>query len=135
MSKDRELLQEARKELMWLRAHSSRPPSDATRLLLARIDARLAGPQGDAGRQVNHDEVICPKRVHQFRAILQNVQEELAALRSAQAGRVVCGPWVPSTIHAGETYCKRCLVRSSFLGIYQCQLKADMLAASQKEPT
>lgn len=131
MSKDRELLQEARDLLHECMGLSYKPAN----ALIARIDARLAEPEGDARRQVNHDEVICPKCTHQFRAIPQNVQEELAALRSAQAGRVVCGPWVPSTVHAGETYCKRCLVRSSFLGTYQCQLKADMLAASQKEPT
>ena len=36
-------------------------------------------------RQPNFDEVICPKCVHQFRAIPVNVQEELAALREQLA--------------------------------------------------
>jgi hypothetical protein len=31
------------------------------------------------------------------------------------------GPWVPSTLHEGETYCKRCLLRSAFLGARECE--------------
>lgn len=31
------------------------------------------------------------------------------------------GPWVESNIHEGETYCKRCLVRSVFAGHKKCE--------------
>lgn len=30
------------------------------------------------------------------------------------------GPWVESTLHEGETYCKRCLTRSIFAGNREC---------------
>ena len=30
------------------------------------------------------------------------------------------GPWVESTLHEGETYCKRCLTRSIFAGDREC---------------
>lgn len=31
------------------------------------------------------------------------------------------GPWVLSTIHEGETYCERCLLRSAFVGARECK--------------
>lgn len=31
------------------------------------------------------------------------------------------GPWIESNIHNGETYCKRCLVRSVFAGHKKCE--------------
>lgn len=44
------------------------------------------------------------------------------------------GPWIESTIHEGETYCKRCLVRSVFAGHKKCEPHAVAVPAAQAVP-
>lgn len=41
------------------------------------------------------------------------------------------GPWVESTLHEGETYCKRCLTRSIFAGNRECD---PHIVAETEEP-
>jgi len=47
------------------------------------------------------------------------------------------GPWVESTLHEGETYCKRCLTRSVFAGNRECDphiVEAPVAQPAQGEP-
>lgn len=43
------------------------------------------------------------------------------------------GPWVPSSLHEGETYCKRCLMRSIFLGKKKCEPHIEMVGTAHRD--
>lgn len=64
---------------------------------------------------------------------VQELMREAVRLNSRAAPKISTkhGPWVESTLHEGETYCKRCLTRSIFAGNRECD---PHIVAEPEEP-
>lgn len=62
-------------------------------------------------------------QLERFAELVASHEREAVRLNAQAAPEISTehGPWVESPTHEGETYCKRCLVRSVFAGHKKCE--------------